>query len=144
MRLPSLLLQSRITPAYAGKSGNAGKRNVPNKDHPRVCGEKNVIYWDTDSCKGSPPRMRGKAFLREVRRCAVGITPAYAGKRGPQRHRTYKNRDHPRVCGEKLYCFEGLRALRGSPPRMRGKVCLLSLLGIHTRITPAYAGKSLY
>ena len=33
---------SRITPAYAGKSACAGKTNVPSRDHPRVCGEKNL------------------------------------------------------------------------------------------------------
>ena len=32
----------RITPAHAGKSGNAGKKNVPSRDHPRACGEKKL------------------------------------------------------------------------------------------------------
>ena len=32
----------------------------------------------------------------------------------------------------------------GSPPRMRGKVFLLSFTMIRLRITPAYAGKSFH
>ena len=33
----------RITPAHAGKSGNitTGQRN--NRDHPRACGEKEIV-----------------------------------------------------------------------------------------------------
>ena len=51
----------RITPAYAGKSGTAGRQNMPLKDHPRLCGEKHMT---TKSEIG-----------------IMGITPAYAGKR---------------------------------------------------------------
>ena len=29
-----------ITPAYAGKSGNAGETDWKERDHPRLCGEK--------------------------------------------------------------------------------------------------------
>ena len=51
---------TRITPAYAGKSPTAAMAQRPQRDHPRVCGEKlhenfHVILDD-------------------------GITPAYAGK----------------------------------------------------------------
>ena len=35
----------RITPAYAGKSGNAGGRCQLLQDHPRLCGEKVVLRW---------------------------------------------------------------------------------------------------
>ena len=52
--------QSRITPAYAGKS-LAGLHDTPHVwDHPRLCGEKDLLV---------------------VQPCtADGITPAYAGK----------------------------------------------------------------
>ena len=32
--------EGRITPAYAGKSGNEGGKYQPKRDHPRLCGEK--------------------------------------------------------------------------------------------------------
>ena len=53
-----------------------------------------------------------------------------------------KRRDHPRVCGEKLVKVAQILHNLGSPPRMRGKVRIPSVLPISTGITPAYAGKS--
>ena len=73
--------ESRITPAYAGKS--AASRGVPppsrdhppayagkssishesqfnNRDHPRLCGEKPVADAKPGYAVGSPPPMRGK------------------------------------------------------------------------------------
>ena len=51
--------------------------------------------------------------------------------------------DHPRVCGEKS--DKGFVEYRnaGSPPRMRGKVGYSAGKADSSRITPAYAGKSL-
>ena len=93
--------------------------------------------------KGSPPRMRGKALLRQCRNCRIGITPAYAGKRLSQCRAPTVIRDHPRVCGEK-----GLNPVHrccrsGSPPRMRGKGAHGVLQELCRGITPAYAGKRL-
>ena len=70
-----------ITPAYAGKSHGGIKKMVNFQDHPRLCGEKAwksklPVYF-----MGSPPPMRGKAFLKNDIKIASGITPAYAGKR---------------------------------------------------------------
>ena len=86
--------------------------------------------------------MRGKVvpvdFLPEL----FGITPAYAGKRAVKHTIEHLHGDHPRVCGEKVVtrCLpqEGF----GSPPRMRGKENKAIKTIKHTRITPAYAGKS--
>ena len=51
----------RITPAYAGKSQQKLARAQTQKDHPRVCGEKDKVGGQTSDIVGSPPRMRGKA-----------------------------------------------------------------------------------
>ena len=71
----------RITPAYAGKSRYLMRKSGEQKDHPRVCGEKELRQAIAVQHIGSPPRMRGKVamFCRAVR--AHRITPAYAGKR---------------------------------------------------------------
>ena len=92
---------SRITPAYAGKRMKQSAKSILDRDHPRICGEKQL---DAGFCSrhagitpayagkinstpvsapvtlGSPPRMRGKALLKPRLDGAVGITPAYAGK----------------------------------------------------------------
>ena len=132
-----------ITPAYAGKSGWRSCCPGCNRDHPRVCGEKSQPAVRRSCAKGSPPRVRGKGVQSCNERVAVGITPAYAGK---SVHRSGLHRtegDHPRVCGEKIYPLLAIASPLGSPPRVRGKVCDLTIIRVHHGITPAYAGKRL-
>ena len=50
----------RITPACAGKSDVTDGNYWLLEDHPRVCGEKLVLPVQNSSCRGSPPRVRGK------------------------------------------------------------------------------------
>ena len=110
-------------------------------DHPRVCGEKDSALRERKEQWGSPPRMRGKEIDNNDSVETSRITPAYAGKRSRRSYPLHKFRDHPRVCGEKvLFTVAGHDSI-GSPPRMRGKVCLLCLLPKRIGITPAYAGK---
>ena len=73
-----------ITPAYAGKS----QRQIQIRR----------------KGKGSPPPMRGKG--EHVPRAVYtgGITPAYAGKRMIKPSVLDCIKDHPRLCGEKLFC----------------------------------------
>ena len=66
--------------------------------------------------------MRGKEYQNKQHPCIQGITPAYAGKSLEKAVHERVERDHPRVCGEKLMPDT---ALTGDG-----------------RITPAYAGKS--
>ena len=70
------------------------------------------------------------------------ITPAYAGKSFTTRYRACRREDHPRLCGEKFASSVLLLVVIGSPPPMRGKVCLVHVYKCALRITPAYAGKS--
>ena len=69
-----------ITPAYAGKSSVVFSESLNIEDHPRLCGEKDLLPWFTDPPLGSPPPMRGKGLLRYGNVDVHGITPAYAGK----------------------------------------------------------------
>ena len=116
------VLQTRITPAHAGKTAHpdTARRTVP----------------------GSPPRMRGK---RRSISCLVPpyrITPAHAGKtRQVLRGKAFRE-DHPRACGENLIMCEGLQERMGSPPRMRGKRAHAYDACGRLRITPAHAGKT--
>ena len=93
--------QSRITPAYAGKSLFLTRRGFSKWDHPRVCGEKYLRIAVFVLLMGSPPRMRGKdpGTFRTV--SVSRITPAYAGKSGATTSAQTTPPDHPRVCGEK-------------------------------------------
>ena len=86
--------------------------------------------------------MRGKENQLVVLLIALGITPAYAGKRSRGSNQPTASRDHPRVCGEKVICSSQVTTASGSPPRMRGKVAPDGALIAGRGITPAYAGKS--
>ena len=90
-----------ITPACAGKSIASPFSFTLLQDHPRVCGEKPFLAAELALMTGSPPRVRGKAFMKRYFSSYGGITPACAGKSHTLRFRIPRHRDHPRVCGEK-------------------------------------------
>ena len=121
---PSAAIPAGITPAYAGKSPRVGRVRAGRG--------------------GSPPPMRGKATSSSSCSMPVRITPAYAGKSRTAACSLPLPWDHPRLCGEKFdqMCFAGRDP--GSPPPMRGKVQRLRVNVVNGRITPAYAGKSLF
>ena len=56
------LYHDGITPARAGKSRLIKMLIIAHWDHPRACGEKNVVVVLRCSSTGSPPRVRGKVY----------------------------------------------------------------------------------
>ena len=113
-----------ITPAYAGKSVREMLPPEQQKDHPRLCGEKNAFLHQKLLLSGSPPPMRGKDPRAETAVTLPRITPAYAGKRILIDDFCKEHEDHPRLCGEKGSHAIYTCRVRGSPPPMRGKVWL--------------------
>ena len=132
----------RITPACAGKRLCLTCVLAILWDHPRMCGEKWLARFKPFATRGSPPHVRGKEVVFIDSYLVSRITPAYAGKRFDPIHRITFQRDHPRVCGEKITGGNLLPVNKGSPPRMRGKACAKWLSLFRFGITPAYAGKS--
>ena len=153
-----------ITPAYAGKRSIYVFHNGVYRDHPRLCGEKHNLFPQnrinhritpayagkrfeqgdkTYNVHGSPPPMRGKAWLLYHRGELFRITPAYAGKSADRQVVIVRQWDHPRLCGEKKDTRRRKWRQSGSPPPMRGKEQMRGMSGIFYRITPAYAGKRL-
>ena len=136
-----VVIRQRITPAYAGKSMELSSSIMVLKDHPRLCGEKCQTKCWKSARIGSPPPMRGKVLDGYKDNPYYRITPAYAGKRRIILVCSFCYRDHPRLCGEKVY-RQAVRFLtRGSPPPMRGKAVAHSIITEVHGITPAYAGK---
>ena len=133
----------RITPAQAGKRKSATKETKGYEDHPRVGGEKCCSSLMRALWSGSPPRRRGKVHQHLCGLVGLGITPAWAGKRLTRPAMTGTPRDHPRVGEEKKALLTVRQALKGSPPRRRGKEVADEGIGGIIRITPAWAGKSL-
>ena len=138
----SHLGNTRITPAYAGKSTETIMVCKKCWDHPRLCGEKYRNNHGMQEMLGSPPPMRGKAYKMWAHLEVIRITPAYAGKSYREKFTHMIRKDHPRLCGEKQHATAVADAVGGSPPPMRGKVPAVVELNLPIGITPAYAGKS--
>ena len=69
-----------ITPACAGKRLAYQKDIQGNRDHPRMCGEKEARQWPKEQVWGSPPHVRGKVAVSAPAFHWYRITPACAGK----------------------------------------------------------------
>ena len=136
-----VILVLGITPACAGKSALAGAMQNHFRDHPRMCGEKDITALNANNWQGSPPHVRGKEPHHLINDIGHGITPAYAGKRESRSASGSACRDHPRMCGEKVSSTSPMKCLKGSPPHVRGKVVGGLEPEMPFRITPAYAGK---
>ena len=54
------------------------------EDHPRMRGEKTAEQIGITQSMGSPPHARGKVSADSFKKSRGRITPACAGKRGPQ------------------------------------------------------------
>ena len=133
---------SRIIPAYAGNTPRCLYPTCSCRDHPRVCGEHNIVFVPYNLYRGSSPRMRGT--LTTIR-CApelIGIIPAYAGNTFRPCRLVVRGRDHPRVCGEHVCQYGRVHIERGSSPRMRGTLTPILSGSVHTGIIPAYAGNT--
>ena len=85
--------------------------------------------------------MRGKVSSMCISDSASRITPAYAGKRLVPCPSPSAFWDHPRLCGEKCHGRGRGDSIGGSPPPMRGKDVVTTVVAAPDRITPAYAGK---
>ena len=92
---------------------------------------------------GLPPRRRGKVSGRRHKSLVPGITPAWAGKSLFCFTAAVPIQDHPRMGGEKLLTCERIDFRLGSPPRGRGKGFGGLHMSVFSRITPAWAGKSM-
>ena len=132
----------RITPADAGKTDLRFANLEGAEDHPRGCGENRILAACSGGCSGSPPRMRGKQICPVIHQKPPRITPADAGKTHSNSFTNTKPWDHPRGCGENSLANRAESVEAGSPPRMRGKLLLMSRLAALVRITPADAGKT--
>ena len=93
--------RKRITPACAGRSASSFSPGSPQRDHPRVCGEKYRNPLAMFKRGGSPPRVRGEDREIVFHAFPDRITPACAERRSDSVLRGYRSTDHPRVRGEK-------------------------------------------
>ena len=91
---------------------------------------------------GSSPRMRGKPGGWVERRHSRRIIPAHAGQTPGSSCSRAGYPDHPRACGANDRHRHQGAPVRGSSPRMRGKLGEQTLPPRLVRIIPAHAGQT--
>ena len=138
------MMLSRITPAWAGKRSTLTRCYPAIQDHPRAGREKQTDTVYAVLPYGSSPRMRGKAVRTGIFCLCFRITPAWAGKSRTASRETIRIQDHPRMGGEKANGSDAPDDDEGSPPHRRGKGYANYAQALARRITPAWAGKSLF
>ena len=89
-----------IIPACAGNTSWSWNGAEDSRDHPRVCGEHLACRGIRSIVTGSSPRVRGTLHVHDVRGGLCGIIPACAGNTTLYRLFSFREWDHPRVCGE--------------------------------------------
>ena len=112
--------QVGIIPADAGSTCCRASDRFAAGDHPRGCGEHDMVTTITEDNAGSSPRMRGAPHLYDETSNHSGIIPADAGSTPLLFCSSLITQDHPRGCGEHLRAYDVARVRPGSSPRMRG------------------------
>ena len=114
------------------------------RDHPRLRGEYDLNMYHSLHLRGSPPPTRGIRNSPVLYEPSVGITPAYAGNTNNFLLECFRGRDHPRLRGEYLKALAMIFSGEGSPPPTRGIRTTDYAMHRDIRITPAYAGNTLF
>ena len=89
-----------IIPACAGSTGDERVEPHHRGDHPRMCGEHEQADAETLKLAGSSPHVRGARQSTQETCLTQGIIPACAGSTLFCAADSWRNRDHPRMCGE--------------------------------------------
>ena len=113
------------------------------RTHPRVCGENGGVNLQTIETDGSSPRVRGKPHADYSAAARDRLIPACAGKTAASLPITRSSQAHPRVCGENDATDKFQNTLKGSSPRVRGKLLHDCFNSSIIRLIPACAGKTL-
>ena len=132
----------RIIPAHAGSSCRVCAGRIVCRDHPRACGEQQVMSAAHEVRLGSSPRMRGAEQNNSPKGRKRRIIPAHAGSRQPLEVSHRVPPDHPRACGEQGRGTSASPRSTGSSPRMRGAGPEGRVERWPARIIPAHAGSS--
>ncbi len=144
IKLEMVVGQLRITPAYAGNTAGLGECDCCPEDHSRLRGEHKIIIVKQKYMIGSLPPTRGTRIVSGKMSSRDRITPAYAGNT----HGCFSDcstvKDHSRLRGEHRSQIHHGSPLKGSLPPTRGTLKTTVTTIVNARITPAYAGNTIF
>ena len=136
--------ETRLIPAWAGKTADLERNPELEGAHPRVGGENHVARGCPIDGEGSSPRGRGKPFPAPSGTQTFGLIPAWAGKTCGGALARCCVRAHPRVGGENRWRELPDLYSHGSSPRGRGKLARRGSTPRRRGLLPAWAGKTHY
>ena len=131
-----------IIPALAGNTLVTCWMRRAAWDHPRACGEHQLLCRLPRVGEGSSPRLRGTPGDWRNAFYGTGIIPALAGNTDEPHQAHGWTRDHPRACGEHQKKEYGTGKPMGSSPRLRGTLHGLCAVPDGGGIIPALAGNT--
>ena len=134
--------RARIIPADTGSTRLRVRLTGQGPDHPRGCGEHNMLNFPALRNEGSSPRMRGALCPCHATTTGGRIIPADAGSTCSRWQPQPVLRDHPRGCGEHCVRWGCRMSIRGSSPRMREARVEMVGLSLRAGIIPADAGST--
>ncbi|RYN06962.1 hypothetical protein PG1528B_1336 [Bifidobacterium animalis subsp. lactis] len=109
-----------IIPALAGNTVRELGQVVVGGDHPRACGEHDMMVVSELERLGSSPRLRGTRMQTQANMLECGIIPALAGNTKRSMTANSTCRDHPRACGEHQVQWSGVYSVPGIIPALAG------------------------
>ena len=89
-----------IIPALAGNTTCLFPHVLAYRDHPRACGEHQLLRFTAPADGGSSPRLRGTLLHHVEYELDFGIIPALAGNTAARPVHPVRGPNHPRACGE--------------------------------------------
>ena len=114
--------QIGIIPACAGNTFPRSRIGGFHRDHPRMCGEHDLMVINSLENLGSSPHVRGTPAPMFLARVSTGIIPACAGNTACSSSPRLSSWDHPRMCGEHTASrLGGVKVGSGDHPRMCGE-----------------------
>ena len=114
------IYEKGITPACAGNTLMDIHTRFLIRDHPRLRGEYDTLFYITQQFLGSPPLARGIPVTAVHGLDKIGITPACAGNTPRIAPGAAPEWDHPRLRGEYENTGASVSGYQGSPPLARG------------------------
>ena len=135
--------EKRIIPTRVGTSQRDSPPLKFLRDHPHACGDKRPCQRDSPPLKGSSPRVWGQACLLAPLLSFLRIIPTRVGTRRTTSILSFRRKDHPHACGDKLLAKYSNTQINGSSPRVWGQVYIENIRGSQIRIIPTRVGTSL-
>ena len=131
-----------LIPAHTGKTVIRVLTLSPTRAHPRTYGERASLKSVCDSQRGSSPRIRGKPGHDVANHLPGGLTPAHAGKTHWWKWSRPMGWAHPRAYGENHLEEAAEPFVKGSSPRIRGKLMAVMIATGSIGLIPAHTGKT--